>query len=179
MADIFKEIARLPETIEAKLTALSQSVSGGIETTKEILETMYGVFSVVGDFFAWMGLHAMLLLIATMIALYLIGIISPLERRVNYFIALVIGSLLAYISAFPLESYGRYMVVMAFPVVITYLPMLLWKAVRRSWKKNTVSPAEEKEAIVSVLMESVSAYHKEGDAVRLRAALDGVIKRLE
>jgi len=179
MADIFKEIARLPETIEANFTALSQSVGGGIETTKAIVERMYAVFSVVADFFGWMGLHVMLLLITTMIALYLIGIISPLERRINYLIALIVGSLLAYVSAFSLESFGRYLLVMAAPVAVTYLPLLIWKGIRRSWKKRSVSAAEEKEAIVSVLMESVSAYHKEGDAVRLREELGGVIKRLE
>ena len=179
MADIFKEIANLPETIEAKMAALSQSVTGGIETTQEILETMYGVFSVVGDFFAWMGLHAMLLLIATMIAHYLIGIISPLERRLNYLVALGIGTLLAYISHFPLEAYGRYLLVMAIPFLITYLPLLIWRGVQRGLKGRSISPAEEKEAIVSTLMESVSVYHREGDIVRLKAELDDVMKRLE
>ena len=179
MADILKEIARLPQTVEAKLSALSQSVGSGIETTKEILETMYGVFSTVGNFFAWMGLHAMLLLIATMIALYLIGIISPLERRVNYLIALAVGSFLAYVSAFPIESYGRYLLVMAMPVLITYVPMLIWKGVRKMIKKSKQSPSEEKAQIVSELMEGISHYHKEGDALRLKEALAEVMKRLE
>ncbi len=179
MADIFKEIARLPQTVEAKLAALSQSIEGGVAATQEILETMYGVFSVVGNFFSWMGLHAMLLLIATMIALYLIGIISPLERRVNYMIAVLIGSALAYISAFPMSAYGKYLLVMGLPVVVTYLPMLIWMGIKSRIQKRRRSDAEEKEIIVGELMESASRYHKEGDAVRLREELEMLTRRLE
>lgn len=179
MADIFKEIARLPQVVEAKLGALSQSVQGGIDTTTEILATMYGVFRVIGDFFAWMGLHAMLLLLATMIALYLIGIISPLERRINYLLAVIIGSVLAYISEFPMVAYGKYLLVMGAPVVVTYLPMLIWMGIRKRWQQRRRSEPEEKEKIVGELMESASRYHKEGDAVRLRAELELLTRRLE
>lgn len=179
MADIFKEITRLPQVVEAKLAALSHSIEGGITTTTEILETIYGVFLVVGDFFSWMGLHAMLLLLATMIVLYLIGIISPLERRLNYLIAIIIGSGLAYISAFPLVAYGKYLLVMGAPVIVTYLPMLIWMGIRSRIKKRGLSESEEKEQVVSELMESVALYHKEGDRERLREALEAVTQRLE
>ena len=68
---------------------------------------------------------------------------------------------------------------MAMPVLITYVPMLIWKGVRRMIKKSKQSPSEEKAQIVSELMEGISLYHKEGDALRLKEALAEVMKRLE
>ena len=118
MADIFKELAKLPGTLEAKLEGIQKSFEGSVDAAREMLATMYSVFSTVGDFFAWMGLHAMLLLIATLIALYLIGMVSPLERKANYLVALLVGSVIAYLSHFPMAAYGRYLLVMGIPFVL-------------------------------------------------------------
>lgn len=179
MADIFKELGRLPGAVEAKLGALKASVEGGLAQTREILETMYGVFSTVGDFFAWMGLHAMLLLLATMIALYLIGMISPLEKRTNYLIAVVLGSFAAYAASFPPGAYGRYLLVMAAPFLVTYIPLLLWGWICKRLQKGKALSPQTKEALIGDLMAHVASYHKEGDAARLKTDLQGILKRLE
>jgi len=180
MADIFTELKRLPQAASEAVKSALGEVSAGWEKSREILETINGVAMTVADFFAWLGLYAMLLVIVTLGVSYLLGIVSPLERRINYLLAVGFGSLVAYWSMFPLDAYGRYMLVMTTPLLFSYAVWLLWIGVKHYWmKRNKKSRPETKEATVSRLLESTSRFQNEGDSRRLRSDLEAILFSLE
>jgi hypothetical protein len=156
-----------------------EEVTAGWEKSREVLETIQNVLIVVGDFFSWLGLYAALLIVATLGVLYLLGIVSPLERRVNYLLAVGFGSVVAYISVFPLDAYGRYLIVMGAPLLFSYGLWLLWYGVKHFWTKRTRVKPLEKEATVRQLLESTAAFQSGGDPKRLKTELEGILGTLE
>ena len=162
-----------------KFQALTDGISNSIDQTQAVLSDIYGVFSAIGGFFAWLGLYASLLLLATLVFLYLISIISPLERRVNYLVAMGIGSGLAYWNGFDLDAYGRYMLVMTAPFLVMYTLLLLWLWVKYLFTRSKRLGPKEKDAIVGKLLEMTGTFQREGDVSSLKGELEKFTRELD
>ncbi len=179
MASMMEDIRNFPDLVAAKIKALSEGISAGVEGTREIVTDIYEVFSAIGSFFAWLGLHAGLLLVGTMILLYLISIISPLDRRVNYLVAMAAGSGLAYWNHFDLDAYGRYMLVMTAPFLVMYTLQLLWLWLKQLVKNRKRLGQKEKEAVMERLLEATRDFQRDGDAGLLKTRLAKLGRQLD
>ena len=172
-------MASVIEVVTEKFKALSESISNGIDQTQMVLSDIYDVFSAIGGFFAWLGLHASLLLVGTLIILYLISMVSPLERRVNYLVAMIAGSLLAYWNGFELNAYGRYMLVMTAPFLVMYGLQLLWLWLKYLVTRSRRLGKKEKDEVLGRLLQTTTGFQEDGDVRKLKSELEKLAKELD
>lgn len=171
-----EDLKNFPEMAATTFKSLAEGLGSGIDEMRRIMGDIYTVFAAIGDFFAWLGLYGSLLLGVTLIVLYLLSLVSPMERRANYLLAVGVGSLLAYLKGFTLDAYGRYLLVMGLPVVIPYLLMWAWVRVKNIFVKARGS--EGKEAVLEQLLGSTAEFQKTGDVQKLKKELSLLVTRL-
>jgi len=139
---------------------------------------MSDFFAAVGSFFSFLGLQAILLIIATFSILYLLGIVSPLKRRANFTLAVLFGLALFFISGFEQEALGKYLLVMLFPLILSYGVILIFKGLKMVHMGYMGKKEPSKEALMGELLKSTAEFQKESDLKELRKNLKNIVEKL-
>ena len=109
-----------------------KSTLEGIKTTMsnimDVLGTIGDIIGTIAEILAFIGLKVFLLLLATSFTMWLLNLISPVNRKINYFVSVILVIWFAITINMPFQIVIlKYILIILSPFILVYLVNLLIK----------------------------------------------------
>ena len=103
---------------------------------KETILRIGKVLDIITDVFGFMGFGTFLLLLVTMVLLWFLNLISPLDKKINFFLGVGTGLGFAWMVNMSYETIGKYLLIVLAPLVLSYSLHFLWLGIKWLFSKK-------------------------------------------
>jgi hypothetical protein len=107
---------------------------------------IWQVFALIGDVLGFLGLRVLVLLIINFFFLWFLNLISPLDKKLNYFLSVAVGLYVAIRAKMPFSNViSKYLLVIFFPYILSYSIHYGWKFLK--WFFTPVKKTSERDPL--------------------------------
>jgi hypothetical protein len=112
------------------------AINDALSTTKEVATGVGKIMGMIFDVLGFIGFRVFLLLFITAFFLWFLNLISPLSKKLNYFIGICVGLLVAASAKLAFNPFIlKYLIIILSPLVISYILLYTIKLIRLLIKK--------------------------------------------
>ncbi len=157
-----------------------EQLNRNLENLELLLAQVRQIFASLGSVFTYIGVDASLLLLISFVFLFLLNMVSPLDRRVNFFAVIAFTSFVYYKINLSLAGYLRYLAIILAPLILSYSLYWLSRFAKHLFlnygpRRRPVNHDE----IVDILFEAGITLRKNKDLNALRRTLKQIERTIE
>ena len=108
------------------------NIKSAINTTKDVINTIGDIIGTIISILGFIGFKVFILLMTTAFILWLLNLVSPINRKMNYIVAVGLVIWLAITSKMEIQIVVlKYIIIIISPFVITFIINFLAKNLKK------------------------------------------------
>lgn len=118
------------------LKSTIDGIKSTMSTIKDILSTIGDIIGTVVDLLGFIGFKVFILLLSTAFIMWILNLVSPINRKINYFLSVCVVLWIAITAKMPIQVVIlKYVLIISLPFIITYSINFLMKNCAILYKK--------------------------------------------